>query len=341
MGEHLKLPDTTPYKVEMLVLQATQIESVDVSAFGNEFLNSEIGVLKIKAVKDIDPADLAGLSDDAKRALNFSNSVIVDAGQGITALVDAVPQQEQEFSTSDINRALVDAGLISEGRVMKMGTGGAVVEGGRGAEVIEATIFDTRDGVVNVMSKTKAAWSDDEGGLHVTDLDDDRRVLLENEFLVEERTMRESNALALQVDVESDDVDLYRLLANAAEKAGLKDYTVRCTIDGPFKAKIAVISALPDERIETMEGVEEVLVVNNVEADSVFHFTGTRSDQVSRHSERWGEITGNPVYSPDGHYHGYSTDGKVGGHILEIKPQRGSKIMMIVEPARVAQVVSI
>lgn len=324
----------------MLVEEAQELTPEAVKKFSDIIEDSGIGSSKIKAVKDIQTEDMAHLSDGAKRSLNFSNSIIVDAGQGIGALINAVPQAEQTFSTSEVNKALSDAGLIAEGRVMKMGTSGAVVEDQRGAEVIEVTIFDTRDKVTSVTSKTKAAWSDEEGQLRVSSFDDDKRVLLENEFLVEERDMKKSNALALQIDhVESNDIDLYQLIAKAAEEAGFENYSVRCTISGPIKAKMAVIKALPEQRIENMEGVREALAVHDMQTNSTFHFTGTRSTQVSRQNERWGEITGNPVYSPNGHYHGSSVDGKVGGHIQGITPQKGAKILMIIEPAKVAQIV--
>lgn len=339
MSERLKLPDSTPFKAEMLVSEAADLTPEAVAAFGEIVNDSGIGTLQIKAVKDLQPTDLSHLSEGHKRALQFGNSVVVDAGMGIGALIDAVPQGEQEFSTNAVNRALVEAGLVPEGRVMKMGTSGAVVDEQRGAEVTEITIFETRGKVTEVMSKSKAAWSDAEGNLQVSKLETDKRVLLENQFLVVEGKMDDSNALALQIDVGNSDVDLYQLIAKAAQQAGFEDYTVRCTIEGPMQATVSVIKQLPEQKIENMDGVKDVLVQYTVENNVTFHFVGSRSAQVSRQNERWGDISGNSVYSPNGHYHGYSVDGKVGGHIIGIKPQPGAKVMMIVEPAKVVQVV--
>ncbi|MFA5948162.1 MAG: hypothetical protein WC806_04275, partial [Candidatus Gracilibacteria bacterium] len=228
--------------------------------------------------------------------------------------------------------------------VIIMGTSGAVIDDAeieRGAEVIEAIILKTKNGVTDVISKSKAAWSNDKGKLQISNLEDDKRVLLENKFLVYEGDMKESNALAIEIAVGNSDVDLYKLIADAGKAAGFNDYTIRCTIEGPVKAEMAVIRALPEQKIIDINGINNVLVTDTMETDgknSVFHFTGTRSGQISRQSDQLGEITKNRIYSPNGHEHGYSTDGKIGGHIRNIFPQKGSTVRLIIEPAKVVQI---
>jgi len=170
-------------------------------------------------------------------------------------------------------------------------------------------------------------------------LETPERVLLENEFIVEKGEIAENKGIFIEIDVKNYEVDLYTLIASATKNAGLDNYTIICSISGGVTANLAVIKGLPEQKIEDMSGVKNVLIAHELKNDSEFHFVGTRSVEKSRQNEKWGQITGNPVYSPNGHYHGYSADNKIGGHILGIKPHKGAKVRLVIEPARVVQVV--
>ncbi|MFA5948163.1 MAG: hypothetical protein WC806_04280, partial [Candidatus Gracilibacteria bacterium] len=109
-------PDETPYKMEILVEEATKITPEAVKKFGDIVTNSKIGSFKISAVKDLLPEDVADLSEGAKKALKFGKSCIVDFGE-IDNLLNAVSRADQEFSTYEINQALLSYNLIREGNV--------------------------------------------------------------------------------------------------------------------------------------------------------------------------------------------------------------------------------
>lgn len=146
----------------------------------------------------------------------------------------------------------------------------------------------------------------------------------------------------MEIDVENADptqpLDLYTLIAKAAKDASLDHYTIRGTTKGPVQVTNAVIKELPDHPLHTIDEVKTYLVPQQNDTDSDYHFAGTKSSAISRKSERWKEVTGNPIYSPDGHIHGRSEDNTVGGHCLKLIPSQGTKIYLIIEPAPVAQI---
>lgn len=341
-GFSRELPPHSPYYIQELVPETLELNHEQVANLAYKFNSSGIGHVTVKAAKQMTPEFLRGLPVHTKRALKFTDSVIVDAdktGKGIGNLIDAVPVKEQAFSTLEIDKALLEAGLIPKNsRVLKMGASGGFIENNRTAEVIETQLFDTRQSITDVRILSKAAWSDDNGKIHINSLEDERRVLLENEFLVTEKDIKESSGVLIQIEVQADNVDLYSLIAEATREVGLQHYTVRCTIEGPICGKMSVIKALPEQKIVDGQGIGAILVANEIENSGIFHFVGSRTDAVSRQEQRWGEITGNKVYSPNGHYHGYSQNEQVGGHVSEIIPQPGSVISLIIEPAKVVQV---
>jgi hypothetical protein len=340
IGFRSEVPKNSPYEVKPLVVESLQVNQSTASDLQTSLNSSGIGSVRVSAVRDMSADKIAKLDRRVKRAINYSGSVIVDAGDGIGALVNATPRKEQEFSTLEVDRALIDAGIIPTGKKsLKMGASGAVTKENRGAEVIEVTVFNVRGNISRAGVLTKAAWSDERNHIHVDSFVDPSRVLLENEFVVSEGDTRESNALLFEIDTTRGDVDLYQQIAKLAREARIEHYTVRCTIKGPLKAKLAVIKHLPDQPLGDLDDVKGVLVAKDLETEDVFHFVGSRSDATSRRDKKWGKITGNEVYSPNGHYHGYSEDGKIGGHILALHPQPGSRVDLVLEPANVIQVV--
>lgn len=295
-------------------------------------------------VAEMTEEELKQLPKAIQRALSYSGSIIVDAGPGITALVDGISEEDQTFSTLDVTQALIDSGLIQpNSTIIKMGPAGAVLKDEQnhkhGAEVIETTVIKTREETARVAHLDKAAWTDNDKQLHVDPLKNPDRVLLENQFIAKKQPLSESNAIFIEIDTDNyQPQDLYALIAQAAKKAGLEHYTIRGTTKGPVRTLNAVIKELPDHDLNTIEEVKTFLVPHQSTTSSDYHFAGTKSDASSRYSDRWKEITGNPIYSPDGHIHGRSEDKKVGGHCLKLIPQAGTKIYLIIEPAPVVEV---
>lgn len=331
----------TPFKVKWLVKKAKKVTPEDLNRFSVVFADSLIGSLKINFIKDLKPASLEGLSKGRKLELKLSGSTIVDVGPGVRALVDAVPQKEQEFSTTKVIDALHAAGLIPKNKlVMKMGTSGAVIQGGHAAEGIELMAIENKNGNTITKTMAQAAWINKEGSLRVTPLNNDKRVLVENIFLTEEKPLSQSQAIFLEVGVEKDGVNLYKLLAQSATAAELKDYTIRGTIKGPVKIKTSVVRELPQERMENMDDVKKALKFFDRDLEKcTFHFTGTRSHQKSRRDPRWKKISKDPVYAPFGHIHGYCCCKNIGGHIIEMRPKKGAVVKIILEPARMVELV--
>ena len=334
-----KLPEESSYKVDMLVDRAVPLTPEALSRFAQIIDESGIGSSKVKAVSELTEEELERLSEEARCALNFGQSVIVDAGQ-LENLLNALPAEEQSFSTDDINKALADASLISEGRTLKLGASAALVEDGRGAEVIENTALITRNKITRTLHMAQAAWTDESGALRLSPLPGKERIIVEHEFLVEECGLKNSNALAMEIEVGKEEVDLYPLIAKAAQEAGFEDYSLRCMVEGPLRATVSIAKTLPVKPIRAKEEFGGLSTTyQNKEVDSTLYIVGTRSVGTSRRSERLREIAGDPVYSAAGHYHVYSADGEIAGHLQALRPKPGSTIRVILEPARVAQVI--
>lgn len=334
----------TSKKYEVITLKdnAPELSDDQLNSFTDTITNSGIGSTRFKRVNELTNSDLQGMSNGEIAAIHYSGSRIVDHG-GINNLVDGIAVEEQQFSTQKINDALIENGIIpSDLDAIKMGPAGAVVENGRGGEVIEATMFKTRKDVDKIMSKAKVAWSDQHGNLRVTTPQDDNRVILENQVVLTKKPIEESKAIAMEIDVTTPGVDLVKLISNAANAAGIEDYSVRCTISGPITTDLSVLTSLPQNPLQDMKEVGTYLQkFPDVNFNGTFHFTGSRTALESRQSEKWGspQFTGNPVYSPDGHYHGYGVEQEIGGHILNMRPNKGALVKLLIEPAEVVQVV--
>lgn len=161
---------------------------------------SVLGHTVAKPVAKLSKEDLSKLPKAVQRALTYSNSTIIDAGPGITALVDATPEEDQTFSTLEVDQALINSGLIHpNSTILKMGASGAVLEDENnhkhGAEVIEATVIQTREKTSHITQLTNAAWTDDNKKLHVDPLKKPNRVLLENQFIATKQPLNKSNAI--------------------------------------------------------------------------------------------------------------------------------------------------
>lgn len=336
------LPEESTMEVKTLVEEIPEVDQEGADALEDSFRAQGYNSARTALVRDLaaHPHLMVGYPRYVDQAMRFSNCTIVDSGMGIGALANAVPREEQEFSTLDVNAALVEAGVLDRGETyLQIGTSGAVLEDGSGAEVIITTLMDVRDDVTVVGSLSKAAWTDEEGEIHVDSLKTDKRVLLENMCVAKRGEVKDSNGIFVDIEMGQDGGNLYEVIAKAAEAAGYEDYTVRATVRGPAELKLAVITTLPEEAPQNMGDVLDILAVHSgLESDGEFHFIGTRSARESRQNERWGEISGDKVYSRNGHYHGFTADGKYGGHVLGVNPKKGAKVMMVIEPANVVQV---
>lgn len=337
-GGWQEMPKESPFKTEKVVSETPEVTPDMISNLEKELSKSGLGKVKVmkgsEAIKNV-------RDRKTKRALGESGSIIVDTGS-IENLTEARTQEEQEFSSKEIAVALVRDGIISvEDVVLKLGTSGAVLEGGAGAEIIEGQII--KDGKIGIVTK---AATKGESGVEAGRIDSDKRVLLENEFIVKRQNPEEGKAIYISIAVEGDgekNVDLVSLIDQMAQSIRLENYTVRATIIGPLKADVAVIKDLPEEKIKNAQDIGKLLVVGSQKSgneNNKFHFVGTRTPARTRQSDRWKKITGQGVYPGDkaGHYHGYSEDGRMGGHLRNLKPQLGSKLEIILEPAEVVKV---
>jgi hypothetical protein len=254
-------------------------------------------------------------------------------------LIEATPLEDQQFSALDTTAALIESGHIpSDKKALKMGASGVPLENGIAGEVIEKQVI--RRKTVAILSKE--AHSDSEGKIVVNDLDDPSRALLENEFVVSQVSPDQNRSVYIRLEGFDGQTDLYTSIKAAVDAAGIKHCTVRATIHGPLIAKMAVIKELPKHRLNNLQEVLEKLVPKELDSDpeGKFHFFGSITDAVSRKWDRWGNenMTKNPIYSTNGHYHGFSEDRKIGGHVLALKPQPGAVVELLIEPARVVQV---
>lgn len=338
MVNRRELSETSSYRTREIVSEIPEItpRTLEViQAFFHERVAGQVDVLSSSDARKKENIDRKLI-----KALGYSGSVILDTGS-IGNLTDAVPQVEQEFSTLDIAQALRQDGLIQDDeRYLKMGASGAVVNKSKGAEVIEAQYIAS--GEAAMLGKT--ASQNEQGVLMAQRSVDPARVLLENEFIVRNQAAEKGKSILIRLELrENFEQDLIAIIDQAAQAAGLEHYTVRATIVGPVQADVAVISRLPERPIQSAAEIASLLVVGRQEAQSsenIFHFVGSRSTAETRVNQRWQELTGSRIYPGEraGHYHGYSEDGKMGGHIRNLRPQAGSRVEIILEPAKVVAV---
>ena len=310
----------------------------------------EMGInANVKRVLELDRDDTAGLPGPALRALEFGAAVIVDAGPGIGALVHAIPRANQAFYRNQVLAALVKSGAIpNDVKVRKFGPAGGLELASDGVTVLGAELIElTQVVALGFTSMTQAAsfdpiQSEKRVDEHIGAGDGEERVLLENQIVVQELG-REANA-AVFIDFtvgEHGMPELTGLMFEIATKLGLDHFTLRGTIQGPYKAHEAVIRALPTVPLNNMEEVRACLVPGVTEVpNGTYHLFGSRTDLDSRQDDKWGDLTGNSVYSPKGHFHGYDTQRKAGGHILGLTPAVGARVTLIFEPARAVYYVS-
>lgn len=327
------IPETpSPFMVKKLFNEVPQVTDKAITTI-NEKLK-DIGVVIIQRASDVinSPRRL-------ERDLSFDGSIIVNTG-GIDNLVNATLVGNQKFSTLDVAKALREAGIISsEDKYLKFGTAGTVIDDDRPAEVIDAQVIVKK---YDYYLARAAARQD--GSISLKHLGDPQRVLLENEFLVKEiGKEKNDNSLYIRINVGDKPQDILSLVYEAATAAGLEHYTIRGTVYGLIKADLAVITKLPDQSLSEngMDDIASILAVSQYETNNSngeFHFVGTTSNAVSRQSEKWGKKTGNEIYSPQGHWYGYSNEG-IGGHIRNLTPQTGVVVEIILEPAKVVQLV--
>lgn len=333
-----ELSETSSHRTREIVSETPEITPSTLEAIQTFFHERVIG--KVDVLSSNDAEKLKNIDPKLIKALGYSGSVILDTGS-IGNLTDAVPQTQQEFSTLDIAQALRQNGLIEDSqRYLKMGASGAVLDGGRGAEVIEAQYIAS--GTAAMLGKT--ASQNEQGVLMAQRSVDPARVLLENEFIVRNQEAEEGKSILIRLELEDTlDQDLVAIIDKAAQAAGLEHYTVRATIIGPVQADVAVISRLPERPIQSAAEIASLLVVGRQEAQSsenIFHFVGSRSTAETRVNQRWQALTGSRIYPGErsGHYHGYSEDGEMGGHIRNLRPQAGSRVEIILEPAKVVSI---
>jgi len=333
-----ELPETSSFRTREIVSEIPEI-TPDTLKTIQDFFNARV-IGKADVLSGKDASKLEDLDPKLRKALRYNGGVILDTGS-IGNLTDAVPQAEQEFSTLDIAQALRQNGLIQDSEsYLKMGASGAVVDGGRGAEVIEALYIVS--GKAAMLGKT--ASQNEQGILMAQRSVDPARVLLENEFIIRNQTAEKGKNILIRLELnENLGQDLITTIDQAAQAAGLEHYTVRAIVIGPVQADVAVISRLPEKPIQSAAEIGALLVVSQQESQSsenIFHFVGSRTTAETRVNQRWQALTGSRIYPGErsGHYHGYSEDGKMGGHIRNLKPQAGSRVEIILESAKVISV---
>lgn len=330
------IPDSSEYEVRFLVPEAQSINPEILQRLQDALEASGIGSVFVKKASELEVPDIDNSPNPRRlnKALEYSDSVITDVA-GIDNFVDAIPASIQSFSTLDIAAALRGAGLIpDEDEMLKIGASATLLSEDRGAEVIEGQIFRNRQAFL----LTKAATADDEGNLKVFRLRDDKRVILENQVLLKRDKKEDNNGVFIRIQVARDDQDLYTLLANAIQTAGISHCSVRATIFGPLRAKVAVIRGIPAQSISSKSELNQELVPFEKTTEGPFHIAGSITNASSRLSTGWERVMNDAMYARKGHHHGYSEKGDVGGHILALYPQPSSTVEIIIEPARVVQV---
>lgn len=332
-----EIPEETNFIVNPIITSAQEMTGDGIKTIRRVLASGFNGSTNIRVER---ASEVVNPSGRLRRDLMFGGSIIVDVGN-INNLLKAVSLLDQKFSILEVIRALIKEGYIPPNQtVLLLGTAGGLLPDGKPAEVIEAQVIK---GDVDYSLARFAARQD--GQIEVNHLEDPTRIILENGFIVSQ-IGRENNSNAVYIRIEVDDdnnvPNLQELIYQAATAAGLRHYTVRGTITGPLEAELTVISQLPDQPL-TKEGMEDVKAIlktinyDNKDPKSVFNFVGTTTTAVSRRSDEWAKKSGDPSYSPQGHWHGY-VGRSTGGHIRSLKPKKGSVVEIILEPTDVVQI---
>lgn len=312
--------------------------------------------------------------EDGEGAMDpeFGGSIIVDMA-GIDNLIREVSAEEQRFDIREALEQLVEAGVISksDGRMLHLGPSGGEVGVGDNdmgldpeshpAEVLELRELEvTSEGELEITDRTMVGFTvDDKEGdssARAANLyDQDDRMILTNGFLVREEEGSQDNEqeegesrdgmIAREIEFREDsDINLIELIKQAADEAGIEDYTARISVEGSAEVTQSVIQDLPeDESLDTMDQVGEVLEAEEVTMEEGDKLTGqaSRSAGSPRKSEKWGQTTGKTdIYANIGHYHGTmmrrhddKLDEHSTAHLQSITPKEGCTVKIVFEQA--------